>query len=316
MPLTAYELIGFLLGLLLGSFLNVCIARIPAGESIVHPGSHCPHCKHPIRWYDNIPVLSWLLLRAKCRDCGAKISWQYPAVELAAALWCAFAGLRFYDAWFVSVISNPIPHIRPLSYALLFSVDALSTTLLGLFLIPLIVIDWRTHRLPDAFTLTGIATGLFLICTQTLFLLPGQDQIIFASKHLRLASPGSFAARGNVFLTGTEALIFGRLVAVCAAALLLLTVRWLYQALRHREGLGLGDVKLLAMVAAFLGFEQALLTLFLGTLLATLYIAYLAIRRRVTAHTRLPFGSFLGAAGLLAAIFGQPLITWYTTLFH
>ncbi len=313
MPLTAYELLGFLLGLLLGSFLNVCIARIPAGESIVHPASHCPHCQHPIRWYDNIPVLSWLLLRAKCRDCGAKISWQYPAVELATALWCAFAGLRFYDAWWAQGF---ITTIRPLSYALLFSIDALSIAILGLFLIPLIVIDWRTHRLPDAFTLTGIATGLFLICTQTLFLLPGQDQIIFASKHLRLASPGSFAARGNVFLTGTEALIFGRLVAACAAALILLLIRWLYQAIRHREGLGLGDVKLLAMIAAFLGFEQALLTLFLGTLLATIYIVYLALRRRVTAQTRLPFGSFLGTAGLLAAIFGQPLIAWYTTLFH
>ncbi len=81
--LALFELAGFALGLLLGSFLNVCIARIPRGESVVQPGSHCPHCNHPIRWFDNIPVLSWLLLRARCRDCGAKISWQYPAVELA-----------------------------------------------------------------------------------------------------------------------------------------------------------------------------------------------------------------------------------------
>ena len=313
MPLSAFELIGFLLGLLLGSFLNVCIARIPQGESIVRPGSHCPHCHHPIRWYDNLPILSWLLLRARCRDCGAKISWQYPAVELATAVWGIFAGYRFYDAWWSRGL---VTTLRPLSYALFFSVDALSITILGLFLIPLIVIDWRTHRLPDAFTLTGIATGLFLICTQTLFLLPGQDQIIFASKHLRLASPGSFAARGNVFLTGTESLIFGRLLAICAAALLLLTIRWLYQAVRHREGLGLGDVKLLAMIAAFVGFTPTLLTLFAGTMLATVYIVYLAVRRRATAQTRLPFGSFLGVAGLFSALFGQHIITWYTGLFH
>ncbi len=311
--LPVFEIIGLLLGLLLGSFLNVCIARIPNGESIVRPGSHCPRCQHPIRWYDNIPVLSWLILRARCRDCGAKISWQYPAVELASGLWGALSGFEFHQAWWAS---GYITAMRRLSNALFLSADALAFAVLGLFLIALIVIDWRTHRLPDAFTLTGIATGLFLVCTQTLFLLPGQDQIIFASKHLRLASPGSFAARGNVFLTGTEALIFGRLVAVCAAALILLAIRWTYQAIRHHEGLGLGDVKLLAMVAAFLGFKPALLTLFLGTLLATGYIAYLAARKRAHANTRLPFGSFLGVAGLFTAVFGTKLIGWYTSLFH
>ena len=310
MPLYAFELIGFLLGLLFGSFLNVCIARVPRGESIVSPGSHCPHCGRPIRWYDNLPILSWLLLRARCRDCGAKISWQYPAVELATGLWFLATATQLGSNYASNLRHY---HSYPLSTNLLWAAD---TAVLGLFLIPLIVIDWRTHRLPDAFTLTGIATGMFLVCTQTLFLLPGQEQIIFASRHLRLSSPGSFAARGNVFLTGTEALIFGRLLAICAAALLLLVVRWLYQATRHREGLGLGDIKLLAMIAAFLGFEQALLTLFAGTLLATLYIACLAAQRRATAQTRLPFGSFLGIAGLFAAIFGQQLIAWYTTLFH
>ncbi len=311
MTLPAFELIGFLAGLLLGSFLNVSIARIPHGESIVRPGSHCPRCQHPIRWFDNIPLLSWLLLRARCRNCGATISWQYPAVELATGFWGAMAGLRFYDAWWASGFT-----MRPLSYALFFSVDALSIAVLGLFLIPLIVIDWQTHRLPDALTLTGIATGLFLVCTQTLFLLPGQDQIIFASKHLRLASPGSFSARGNVFLTGTESLIFGRLLAVCVAALIPLLIRWLYQAVRHREGLGLGDVKLLAMIAAFLGLAPAILTLFAGTLLATGYIAWLAVRGRAHAQTRLPFGSFLGVAGLFAAVFGNSIVAWYTSLFH
>ena len=310
--LPAFEIIGFLLGLLLGSFLNVCIARIPNGESIVRPGSHCLRCQHPIRWFDNIPVLSWLILRARCRDCGAKISWQYPAVELVTGLWLLLAAARL---WYVFDRPNHVSDILESAFYL-WEIEVLTLALLGLFLIALIVIDWKTHRLPDAFTLTGIATGLFLVCTQTLFLLPGQDQIIFASKHLRLASPGSFAARGNVFLTGTEALIFGRLIAVCAAALLLLAIRWTYQAIRHHEGLGLGDVKLLAMVAAFLGFAPALLTLFLGTLLATGYIVYLAAHKRAHANTRLPFGSFLGAAGLFTALFGTQLIAWYTSLFH
>ena len=244
---------------------------------------------------------------------GRKSLGNIPAVELAAGLWGAVSGFEFHQAWWANGF---ITTMRTLSYALFFSVDALAFAILGLILIALIVIDWRTHRLPDAFTLTGIATGLFLVCTQTLFLLPGQDQIIFASKHLRLASPGSFAARGNVFLTGTEALIFGRVVAVCAAAIILLAIRWTYQAIRHHEGLGLGDVKLLAMVAAFLGFAPAVLTLFLGTLLATAYILYLAARGRAHAQTRLPFGSFLGAAGLFSALFGTRLIGWYLGLFH
>ena len=311
--LPAFETVGFLLGLLLGSFLNVLIVRIPRGESIVRPPSHCPRCLRAIRWYDNIPVLSWLLLRGRCRDCGEPIPWRYPAVELATGLWGALAGLHFYRAWWANGF---IPTLRPLSYALFFSVDAFAFALLGLFLIPLIVIDWRTHRLPDVLTLTGIATGLFLICTQTLFLLPGQAQIIFASKHLRLSSPGSFAARGNVFLTGTEALIFGRLLAICAAALIPLVIRWLYQAIRHREGLGLGDVKLMAMIAAFVGFELTMFTFFLATLLATAYIVFLAFRGRAHAQTRLPFGSFLGLAGLLAALAGVPIVGWYTSLFH
>ncbi len=311
-PLYLLSLPAFLLGLLLGSFLNVCIARIPADQSILHPRSHCPNCHHTISWYDNLPLLSYLLLRARCRHCQARISWQYPAVELATALW--FLPLAHRLALLLQSPASGSDLTE--SFLAIALIQLVSLALLGLFLIPLIVIDWQTHRLPDAFTLTGIATGLFLICTQTIFLLPGQDQIIFASKHLRLSSPGSFAARGNVFLTGTEALIFGRLLAVCAAALLLLIIRWSYRALRHQDGLGLGDVKLLAMIAAFLGLELTLLTLLLGTLLASLYALYLVARRRATAHTRLPFGSFLGAAALASALLGAPLITWYTHLFR
>ncbi len=301
-------LIGFVLGLLFGSFLNVCIARVPRGESIVRPGSRCPECEHPIRWFDNIPVLSWLVLRAKCRDCGSPISWQYPAVELATGLWFAFAGVRMSDAW------HPPAHTLG-SYIPFWTFDTIGMAVLGFLLIGLIVIDWQIQRLPDAFTLLGTAIGVFLVCLQAIFLEPGEDQITFTSKHLRLSSPGSFAARGNVFLTGPEALIFGRIAAVCGAALILLLIRWTYKALRKREGLGLGDVKLLAMVAAFLGFWPAVLTLFVGVLLATGYAVFLLAARRAGALTRLPLGSFLGAAALFAAAFGGGLIAWYRGLF-
>ena len=304
MPLPTAQLIGFLLGLLFGSFLNVCITRIPRGESISLPQSHCRDCNHPIRWYDSLPVLSWLVLRGRCRDCKAKIPWRYPAVEFAYGIWCLLAA-----------------SLLPLTYNArmyhhyhydFYFFEITTFAILGFLLIGLLVMDWQTHRLPDAFTLTGIAIALFLVCLQTIFLAPGEHQIIFASKHLRLTSPGSFAARGNVFLTGTEALIFGRILAICAAALVLILIRAAYKAIRKREGLGLGDVKLLAMVAAFLGFWPAILTLFLGTLLATAYAVTLLVRGKAHALTRLPLGTFLCAGGLLTALFGQQIIAWYT----
>ena len=305
-----FETLGFLLGLLLGSFLNVCISRIPAGESIVSPGSHCPTCSHPIRWYDNLPLLSWLILKGHCRDCNTAIPWRYPAVELATALWIP---LTIYHCFLISRTESPA-QLTP-SYWITLWIVVTALAILGLLLIALVVIDWQTHRLPDALTFTGIATALFLVCLQTIFLLPGENQIIFASKHLRLASPGSFAARGNVFLTGTEALIFGRIAAIVGVALVLLGIRWTYQVLRHREGLGLGDVKLLAMIAAFLGFWPAMLTLFLGTLFASAYAITLLLRGRAHTLTRLPFGSFLGIAGLISALFSTRIIDWYRSFF-
>ncbi len=304
MSLAAAQLLGFLIGLLLGSFLNVCITRIPRGESIALPLSHCRDCQHPIRWYDNLPVLSWLILRGRCRDCKARISGRYPAVELAFGLW------GFLAASQLPLTSTARIYHRYHYDFYFFSITGFA--ILGFLLIGLLVMDWQTHRLPDAFTLSGIVIALFLVCLQTIFLEPGEHQIIFASKHLRLASPGSFAARGNVFLTGTEALIFGRIAAICAAALILILIRVLYKALRKREGLGLGDVKLLAMVAAFLGFWPAILTLFLGTLFATAYAALLLARGRAHTLTRLPLGTFLCVGGLLTALFGQQIIAWYT----
>ena len=194
-------------------------------------------------------------------------------------------------------------------------VTALSLALLGLLLIPLLVIDWEHHRLLDALTLSGILIGFLLTCMQAALLPTGAYDLHFdPRRNLRLRSPGSFIARGDVFLTGTERLIFGRVVAILAAALLLLLIRWLYQMLRRREGLGLGDAKLLAMIAAFLGFWPALLALFTGVLLAAVYGIALILRRRADGSTRLAFGSFLCAGGLFAALWGPTVIAWYRAL--
>jgi leader peptidase (prepilin peptidase)/N-methyltransferase len=303
-----FQLLGFVAGLCFGSFLNVCIVRVPRGESVVSPGSRCMACGHAVRWFDNIPGLSWLLLRGRCRDCRAAISWRYWAVELAVGLWFA---ITIYATFHTSDPFAPAPWTAQVL------IELMGLLILGWILIGLIAIDWEHHRLPDVFTLSGIAIGIFLVCTQAIFLGPTDYQVVLnTTKQLRLSSPGSFAARGNVFLTGPESLIYSRLAAVAGAALILLLIRWAYKALRKREGLGLGDVKLLAMIAAFLGFWPAILTLFIGTLLASAYGLLLIVRRRADGLTRLPLGSFLGAAGLFAALFGNRIITWYTNLLH
>jgi leader peptidase (prepilin peptidase) / N-methyltransferase len=193
--------------------------------------------------------------------------------------------------------------------------DITTLLVLGFLLIGLIVMDWQTHLLPNAFTLTGIAIGLFLVCTQAIFLPPHQGDVVLNTTHqLRMSSPGSNAAHGNIFLTGTEALVFGRIAAIVGAAELLLLVRWTYKLLRHREGLGLGDVKLIAMIAAFLGFWPAILALFIGVLTSAVYGLILMARGRATALTKLPLGSFISAGGLIAALYGSRLIEMYTAM--
>lgn len=301
------ELVSFVVGLLFGSFLNVCISRLPRHESIVKPESHCPQCGKSIRWYDNIPVLSWILLRGRCRDCNTQISFRYPAVELAVGLVFLVAAERFL-----------------LSIRLDFAVSdenladwrwsAVNIAILGFLLIGLMVMDWQTMILPDAFTLTGIAIGLFLVCIQAIFLGPGEDEVHLTKHSLHLTSPGGVTDHGNVFLTGPESLILGRVAAVCGAALLLLLIRWLYRAVRHRDGMGLGDVKLLAMIAAFLGFWPAVLSLFVGTVAAAFYGVVLLARGKAGVTSKLPFGSFLCVGGLIAALFGNRLIDRYIAL--
>jgi leader peptidase (prepilin peptidase) / N-methyltransferase len=308
--LIAFVAVPFLLGLLFGSFLNVCISRLPRHESIVHPRSRCPQCGAAIRWYDNIPVLSWLLLRGRCRDCKQPIPSRYPLVELAVGLWFAFISgyyrilaLNDHNGQVGAYMTERIANDYVYGFSLL---------ILGFLLIGLMVVDWQTLLLPDAFTLTGIAIGLFLTFIRAAFLGPTEDQVVLSNHHITLTSPGGVTDHGNVFLTGPEHLIFGRIAAICGAALFLLLVRWLYKAIRHREGMGLGDVKLLAMIAAFLGFWPAVLALFFGVLAATAYAIVLLLRGKAAAASKLAFGSFLCLGGLITAQFGNRLIEWYT----
>jgi leader peptidase (prepilin peptidase) / N-methyltransferase len=319
-----FEGAGFLLGLLLGSFLNVCISRLPAHRSISKPRSHCPNCLETIRWYDNIPLLSWIMLAAKCRHCKQPIPWRYPLVEIGVALWFAVAirvaGLELYAREHDFALSHRIVTRPDVAFALneastTLVIAILTLLLAGFLLIGLMVMDWQTQTLPDAFTLPGIGIGFFLICTQAIFLPTGAEDIHLNPQHsLRMNSPGSFAARGDVFLTGPEHLVFGRLLAILVAAAIPLLLRAAYKAIRGREGMGMGDAKLLAMIAAFLGFWPAVFALFVGIVLCSGYAAVLLARRRAALATRLPLGSFIAAGGLLATIAGEPLIAWYRSL--
>jgi len=238
-------------------------------------------CGHPIRWYDNFPVLSWLLLRGRCCDCNAPISWRYPAVELAVGLWFALAGLQIIYLQLASYNSiGAFSTSRWISEG----IGLISFAILGFLLIGLMVMDWQTQRLPDAFTLPGIAIGFALTCVRAIFHAP--DQI-------------------------PSRLILQRIASIAGAALILLVVRWGYKALRNRDGMGLGDVKLLAMIAAFLGFGPTLLALFFGVLAASVYGIFLVARRRASGESRLALGSFLAAGGLFSALFGPQILACY-----
>ncbi|MBS1814597.1 MAG: prepilin peptidase [Acidobacteria bacterium] len=306
LPIALILGIPFVLGLLFGSFLNVCIERLPRGESVVSPRSRCPDCKAQIRWYDNVPVLSYVLLRRRCRACKEKISFRYPLVESAMGAWFV-AGLAPY-------LTNGFQHVyfqQPRATIPDLIIQYLVWIAAGFLLLGLAIMDFRTMKLPDSFTITGIFIGLFLVCAQAVFLGPDEDAVKLQHQ-VRINSAGAGRSLGNVFLTGPEHLIYGRLLAVVCAFFLLFGIRWLYKRVRGREGMGLGDAKLLAMIAAFLGFTPALVALFVGLLSATAAALVLLARRRADLATKLPFGTFLCIGGFVAMIVGQPIIAWYT----
>lgn len=266
----------FLFGLIIGSFLNVCIVRIPERKSIVKPASACPKCGTPIRPYDNIPVLSYLFLGGKCRTCKTKISPVYPLVELltAALFWCSYRAFG----------------LTP---------ETLKWATFSALIIVLVFTDLRERILPDVVNYTGFGLGLAL----SLFTRPSDGTALWVANRL-------FAFPPPAPVVSLADALFG---AALGSSLLWL-VSEVYFRLRKREGMGLGDVKMMLMAGAFLGIRRTLLTIFAGSLLGSILgIVYILVRRKGSNY-ELPFGSFLGMAALLVVFFGTPVVNWYQSL--
>jgi leader peptidase (prepilin peptidase)/N-methyltransferase len=294
----------FAFGLAFGSFLNVCIYRMPRGLSVVRPGSACPNCEKSIRFYDNVPVLSWIILRGRCRQCSARITPRYAVVELLSGL--LFLGCYWHFGLTLSL---------------------LKCSVFGFLLLGLIFTDAETHLLPDKLTLTGLAAGLifslFVPVSDLLSLvLPGVMQLPVSSelswRVFSLLDSALGAAVGASFLYGVGVVY----------------LRW-----RGVEGMGFGDVKLMAMIGSFVGLRLTILTIFAGSIagsffgLWTVFAVWIkrtqrrrhvfhesgtAARRRAWASAmvalrrhQMPFGVFLGSMGLVAFFFGQRFLHWY-----
>jgi leader peptidase (prepilin peptidase) / N-methyltransferase len=252
-PAFPYVVAAFF-GAMVGSFLNVCIHRLPRGGSILWPSSLCPSCRTPIRLHDNVPVVSFVALRGRCRACRAPISWRYPLVEAATALGFAMLVWRFGFTWAAA------------SYALL--------------LCALIVITGTdlSHRIiPDAVTLPGMVIGL--------------------------------AASATVLPVGFLNALLGLLVG----GGLLWFAAWVSPYLFGKEGMGGGDIKLLGMVGAFLGWKPALLTILLGALVGSIVGIALIAARVIQRDDYVPFGPFLALGAVIALLFHQHLMAWYFT---
>ena len=266
----------FLLGLIIGSFLNVCILRIPADKSIVLPASSCPKCGKAIAPYDNIPVLSWLILGGKCRNCKTKISAMYPAVEL-------LTGLLFLACYF----------------AFGFTVDALKWAVFSALLVVLTITDLRERMLPDEVNFFGLGAGLLF----SLFSKPLDGTALWLANRWFEFPPPQMAL----------SLVDGALGAIAGSGLLWLVAEGYFR-LRGREGMGLGDVKMMAAVGAFLGLKRTMMTVLAGSLLGSVIGICLISMTKKGRDYELPFGTFLGAGALLVLFFGTPALHWYQSL--
>lgn len=261
-------------GLIFGSFLNVCIARLPQEESIVTPRSHCPRCGHQIRWYDNIPVLSYVFLGGRCRDCHVRISPIYPLVELLTAglLVAAFA-----------------------RYAV--SPEFIKTAIFGMLLLIVIFTDLLARRVPHAVTLTGIAAGALFS-----FLVPVDSHAV-----------GWVLHRLDFFAGDTTTSVIASVAGAAAGGGLFYLVGEVFYLLggRKKEYLGFGDVMLMLMVGVFLGPALTLMTILLGSLLGTLVAVPLTLVSPRFRNYHWPYATFLGAAALYASLWGPGLLEAY-----
>lgn len=243
-----------LVGAAIGSFLNVCLYRWPNEESVIRPRSRCPSCGTPIAWYDNVPVLSWLILRGRCRHCGEGISVQYPAVELAVAL--VWLGMALWLGPGLAAVRGAV----------------FLTILLGIA-----IIDGMHRIIPDQFSLGGTALGLGMA-----------------------AWPGGFP-----FTTA--------LIGAGVGYAFMWAIKLGGEAILKKPALGVGDIHMMAMIGAFVGFSGALLTIFLGSALGLLIGVPVAwIQGKLEAMgTYLPLGTFLAMGATIAYLWGDTLIRWY-----
>ncbi len=269
-------LLVFMFGLVIGSFLNVAIVRLPRGRSIVTPASHCPRCKAPIKFYDNIPLVSYLILRGKCRNCGEPISFRYPLVELLNGL--------FY-VWIIWIFW--------------LSGEALLLMAFCSSLIVITFIDLDFMIIPDAISLPGIVVGL----TAGPFFLSalGEPLPLYLDHFMPHAGPHLIAFVNSV-------------LGMLSGALPLLTIGWLWEKLRHEEGMGGGDVKLMGMVGAFLGWKGAFLTIFLGAIVGSVVGLALMMLKLHKRGQLIPFGPFLALGAVATTFYGPELISWYLGL--
>jgi len=294
----------FVLGLVFGSFLNVCIYRVPRGLSIVWPGSACPQCGKAIHFYDNVPVLSWLMLGGKCRYCCARITPRYLIVELLTA--CVF--LVCYSHFGLTLAT-------------------LKCAIFGFLLLGLIFTDAETHLLPDKMTLSGLVIGLMFS-----WFVPVNDLLsVLLPGYLQIPVSPSFSNRLYSFMDATLGAVIGASFLYGAGAI--------YLRARGVEGMGFGDVKLMAMIGSFVGLRLTILTIFAASLagsafgLSTVVAVWVkrTERRKRAFHEigavarkrawpsamialrryQMPFGVFLGSTGLGTFLFGQRLLRWY-----
>ena len=272
----------FIFGAIVGSFLNVVIHRVPNEESIVFPNSGCPKCKTPIKGYDNIPVLSWLILRGKCRACSEPISPRYPAVELLTA----FVFVLIY--W-----QTGLTPILPVYLAF------------GAAMIALIFIDAEHMILPNVITYP-----LLIIALAVRIIFP----IVFATNYFSDTQffPATYLAGQPAWLVS----LFGAIVGALVGGGSLWLVGAIWKKLRGVDAMGLGDVKMMLGVGALLGWRLAFLAIFLGAFSgAVIGLAVIAKQKEKDLQTQIPFGIVLGTGSMLALLFGERLIDWYFRTF-
>jgi len=266
-------------GLVIGSFLNVVIHRLPREQSLLRPRSRCPACGAAIAWYDNVPVLSYLVLGGRCRRCRAAISPRYPLVEATAA-GLLVAVLGYFDFE--------------------FSLQSVSIGIFVLLLLALAIIDLEHFLLLDCLTLPGLALGI-LVAPLVATFVEAPDQTV-------LARLGGLVLPG---LGHALSALFGALLGAAVGALIPFLIAQTWELLFHKEGMGFGDVKFLAMIGAFLGWKGVLLTIGLGSVIGAVVGVGLIIGGRGGRDTQLPFGTFLALGALTTLFVGAPLWKWW-----